>query len=261
MKVFILDLDGVVYLNGEVIPGAPGAIRMLQNSGSVYFLTNDATRHRRAYVARLAKLGVETDVAHMMNSGYGAAIYIAKRAPGGSVFPVGEEGLCEELEEQGLEVHTLENPPGANAVVVAKDRHFNFPKLSRAYHEIVEYGAEFIAANKDPTFPLPGGRVEPGGGTMVAAVEYAVGRPAFLIGKPNTYLFELVFGAAQCAPGDAVMIGDRLDTDIEGGKRAGAKTALVLTGISHDGDAAKAPAEQRPDFVFKNLPDAVEDLL
>lgn len=260
-KAFILDLDGVIYLDRQPIPGAPEAVHRLQRRGEVFFLSNDATKHRLSYLKLFKMMGISTDVSHLYTSGYGAAVHLSRNRPSARVFPIGERGLKQELLEQGLEPLPLTDSHPAEAVVVAKDRFFTYRKLHKAVEEILYHQAEFIATNKDHVYPLPGGRVEPGGGSIVAAVETAVAHPPLLIGKPSPFLFQLIFETHGLSPEETLVVGDRLDTDIEGGRRAGAHTALVLSGLTQPDVLPALIPSSTPDFVAKDIESLVKEVL
>jgi len=147
-------------------------------------------------------------------------------------------------------------------VVVGLDRQFTYDKLQRAHREVVA-GAEFVATNRDPTFPLEQGVEIPGGGSIVAAIETAVGRAPFLVGKPQTYALERILALAGATRGDGMMVGDRTDTDILVGRRLGLPTVLTLTGVMTREQGLTAPEEQRPDFIvetLEELPAVIETL-
>src|SRR5439155_2828598 len=173
-------------------------------------------------------------------------------AEGRRVFIIGEHGLAEEMTLAGLSVIPLESEHRADYVVVGLDRTLTFAKLQRAFEE-VRAGATFIATNKDPTYPMEEGREIPGGGSMVAALEYATGITPVAIGKPEPYTLEEILRLASGRPEDAVMIGDRLDTDIRVGRRLGLTTVLPLTGVTTPAVLAATPPEERPDHVVDSL--------
>jgi HAD superfamily hydrolase (TIGR01450 family) len=151
----------------------------------------------------------------------------------------------------GLHVVLPPAGDGVRYVVVGMDRAFNYASLHTAMSAILS-GAEFIASNRDPTFPVENGLL-PGGGTIVAAIESAVGFAPLLIGKPETLMVELVLADVECQPAQALIVGDRLDTDIKTGRAAGLHTALVLTGISSADDVRRAPEGMKPDWVLETL--------
>jgi HAD superfamily hydrolase (TIGR01450 family) len=188
-----------------------------------------------------------------MTSAYATALYLqGQGAAGRRAFVVGEQGLVGDLEGVGVEVVPVERDGRVDYVVVGLDKGFNYAKLKRAYEEITA-GAEFIATNRDPTYPLEGGVEIPGGGTMVAAIATACGREPRLIGKPQPYALEQILARAGSRPEDAVMVGDRLDTDIRVGRRVEVRTVLVLTGVTSRAEADAAAPEERPDHVIETL--------
>ncbi|MHB0912895.1 MAG: HAD-IIA family hydrolase [Armatimonadota bacterium] len=251
VRTFVFDLDGVVYRGEQTLPHAVETIASLRRLGhQVYFFTNNSTQTRTKYVAKLSRLGIETDEAHIMTSSYATALYLKEQgAEGKSVFVVGEEGIRVELAAIGMRIVDDEH---ADYVVVGLDRKFDYDKIATAQHAIMR-GAELIATNRDSTFPLEDGLVNPGAGTVVAAVETASGRKAKSIAKPETPAMTEIMHLAGTGPEETVMIGDRIDTDILVGKRVGAITVLVLTGVHTEADLAKFSAEMQPDLVVQHL--------
>jgi len=250
-SAFFLDCDGVLWRGEEPIPGAPEAVKALRASGRrVLFFTNNATLSRRGYLEKLRKLGFEAALDEVYCSAYAAAVWLRGRAR--KVYVVGEGGLVEELERAGLEVV---GPEEAECVVVGLDRGLTYGKLEGALR-CLSRGALFVATNDDPTLPTERG-LAPGAGAILAALERAAGRRAdAVIGKPNTFMYELALREHGIEPGEALAVGDRLDTDVEGAKRAGLAAALVLTGAAKLGDLEKARV--KPDYVLNSLRDLFE---
>lgn len=244
-KAFILDLDGVVYIGEEVIEGVPEKIKKLRNKGRVVFLTNNSTKSRDEYAKKLLRLGIEASPEEIVTSGYAAALYLKERFGSTNVFIVGEAGLKKELEDAGHRLCFR----GCEAVVVGLDREFNYSKLSRA-SRLIREGAEFVATNLDSTLITPSGLL-PGAGAIVAAVREASGREPVVVGKPSKTLGKLILSRLKLKPGEVLLIGDRIETDIAFGKAMGFKTALVLTGIAREEDIEKSPI--KPDFVLERL--------
>ncbi len=258
-QVYVFDLDGVLYLGDTAIPGAADAVRRLQKAGkSVYFLTNNSGRTRADYVEKLRAVnGLDISEASVFTSAYASALYLKQRgAAGRSVFVIGEPGLASELSVSGglvpitepdsVDIHDIDY------VVVGIDRKFTYDKLRFAHAAITRGHAQFIATNRDSTFPMETGEI-PGGGSLVASLAAATGREPVTIGKPETHAYEAILAAAQVSAADSVMIGDRLDTDIAVGRRAGAYTILVLTGVTSPEQAQDAPPEWRPDRIIGDL--------
>jgi len=256
VRTFVFDLDGVVYRGSQPLPGAVTTIETLGRLGcQVYFFTNNSSKTREEYIEKLAGMGISCDSEHIMTSSYATALYmVEEHAQGKKVFIVGMKGIREELSRVGMQFVEDGLHEQADFVVVGIDRHFTYEKLVKAQHAILA-GAEFIATNRDATFPMENGRVLPGGGTIVSAIEVAVGHPPTLIGKPSTYAMQKVVDLAGVLPDEVAIIGDRLDTDILVANRMGAQSVLVLTGIASREDAQSAPPEMRPDVIIDSLSD------
>ena len=254
VQTFVFDLDGVVYRGEQPLPGAVDSIEALRRLGhQVYFFTNNSTHTRTTYAEKLARMGVPADEDHIMTSAYATALYLTEKgARGASVFVVGEEGPREELRAAGLKLVEDGLDEKVDYVVAGLDRKFDYDTLTKAQHAILA-GAEFIATNRDATFPLEEGLIVPGSGALVSAIEAAAGVTPILIGKPETYAMCKVLELAHASPENSVVVGDRLDTDVLVGKRIGAITVLVLTGVTTEEDLASAPPELRPDVVVHGL--------
>jgi 4-nitrophenyl phosphatase len=250
----VFDLDGVVYRGETALPAAVATLNHLAAEGhSLFYLTNNATRSRDDYASKLRRLGVSCDPAQIMTSAYATALYLAgEGAAGRSAFVVGEQGLVGELEAVGVHVIPLDSEQRADYVVVGLDKGFTYPKLARAYREIVA-GASFIATNRDPTYPLEEGVEIPGGGSIVASIACATGITPLTIGKPEPFALERILALSGARAAEAVMVGDRLDTDIRVGRRVGLLTVLTLTGVTSREQAERATSEERPDFTIESL--------
>lgn len=259
LRTYIFDLDGVIYRGDEIQPGAAETIQTLRlRSEKVYFLTNNSTLSRRDYAHKLTRLGIPTQPADVMTSAYAAAIYLKEQKPQGcAAYVVGESGIRDELRAVGVRIVNRLDNRTVDFVVVGLDRRFNYRKLLEAQQAIFR-GAEFVATNRDPTFPLEKGLMTPGGGSMVSAIQTAAGVEPRVIGKPQTYSLEKIMAMAGTQPDETVVIGDRLDTDIRLGKKAGAHTALVLTGVTTEQDARNAPPEMKPDRIIRSLLELVQ---
>ena len=258
-SVYVFDLDGVLYLGDTAIPYAAEAVRRLQSAGrQVYFLTNNSGKTRADYRKKLMDVNdLEVPENAIFTSAYATALYLKQRgAAGRSVFVIGEPGLAAELSASGGLVPITE-PDSADVhdidyVVVGIDKNFTYDKLRFAHAAIMRGHAQFIATNRDATFPMETGEI-PGGGSLVAALATAAGREPTTIGKPETHAYEAILDAAQATAADSIMVGDRLDTDIAVGRRAGAGTVLVLTGVTSEEKALAAPPEWRPDRIIGDL--------
>ncbi|MBI3923482.1 MAG: phosphoglycolate/pyridoxal phosphate family phosphatase [Armatimonadetes bacterium] len=257
IRTVLLDMDGVIYLGKRVVPGAVAAIARLRENGlRVCFCSNNSSKSRTDYQEKLRSLGIPSEIEEIVNSARATALYLEEtgKLPC-RVLVVGGAGLGEELSSVGAEV-VVDGVTEADFVIVGFDRQFNYETLTRAF-KALEKGAGFIATNRDATLPLEDGQY-PGGGTMVAAIETAIGRPPIVIGKPSPYSLLKLLEQVGGSPETAMMVGDRLETDILAGKQGGLQTTLVLTGVSTREEADEAPDCMTPDHVLDsvaNLPD------
>jgi HAD superfamily hydrolase (TIGR01450 family) len=244
----IFDLDGVVYLGTAPVPGAPAAIRSIVDGGTpVAFATNNASRRASEVAALLVGLGVPAHAGDVVTSAQAAAELLATDLPAGApVLPVGAPALRDELVAVGLT--PVENADGRPvAVVQGYGPSVGWAQLAEAC-VAVRAGARWVATNTDATMPSPRGPL-PGNGSLVAAVTTALGgrTPDVVVGKPEPVLFQVA--AAHRHASRILVVGDRLDTDIEGAQRAGMASLLVLTGVSTPADVLAAPPPQRPSHV------------
>ncbi|MCK4652532.1 MAG: HAD-IIA family hydrolase [Methanosarcinales archaeon] len=244
MKAYILDLDGVIYRGSNPIGGAVDAVNWLQERTKVLFLTNNSTRSRRVVAARLDAAGIGCKEGDVITAGYAAAVYIRKRYGTGTVYPIGEAGLIEELTAQGHEISE-----DAEFVVVGLDRDLSYEKL-RIGHQNITNGARFIATNADPVLPTEDGFV-PGAGAIVRALETASGESPLVIGKPNQPIMDIVIDHLGIDASQCTVVGDRLDTDILAGIRCGMRTVLVLTGVETLDSLGRSDIE--PNIVIRSI--------
>lgn len=247
IKAFVLDMDGVLYRGQERLPGSQTFLQALKHNNIPYvLLTNNSTRTVLNYVEKLERMGIEAAPEQIMTSAVATALYLADHAgPGTSIYPVGMNGLRETLREHGF-VLTDESP---DYVVAGLDNDITYEKL-RAATLAIRAGATFIGTNPDRTIPTERG-LEPGAGSILAAIEAATDVEPKIIGKPQRGVFEAMLEKLGTAPEQTAMVGDRLETDILGGAGAGLRTVLVLTGVTARIDLANSDIQ--PDLVFDTL--------
>lgn len=253
---YVFDLDGVIYRGTEPQPHSREVICALRDQGhTVRFYTNNSALSRTAYSAKLAAMDIPTPIDEIMTSSYATALYfVEKNAAGKTAYRIGESGISEELEAVGMNVVVdMECPEAAiDYVVVGIDQDFHYRKLARAQRAILS-GARFIATNEDATFPIEGGALLPGGGCMVAAIRTATSVEPFVVGKPHVYAYDKILELTNTPANRSVMIGDRLDTDILVGNRAGVLTVLVLTGVTSREEGEQAVGDLKPDRIINTL--------
>ena len=222
----VCDLDGVVYLGDEAIPGAGPALTTLEERGyRILLVTNNSTRRKSEVAARVTALsGYEATESSVLSSGMATARMLVGTVD--RVFIVGEQGLTETMHDEGIE--TTNDWRKAGAVVVGLDRHVTYEALRRGT-QAVRNGARLVATNLDPTYPTPEG-FWPGGGAIVAAIATAAGVEPEVGGKPFPAMRKLI--AQELGPGVTWVVGDRADTDLEIGKLEGWNRALVLSGAT-----------------------------
>ncbi len=224
VRLAIFDLDGTLYRGDEPIPGAVKAVQEIRNRGiQARFLTNNSALSREAISAKLNRLGFACNPDECEGTGPAAAEVCVSRGISRAMV-IGEPGLHEVFSEAGIQ-------PGDEAVVVGICRDFHYRHIHDALQCFLK-GAAFIATNRDGTYPREGGRLEPGAGCMVAALEAAAGREPVVIGKPEPFLVTKLMEQAGVSPHETLMIGDRFETDIVAAQRAGCLSWMVLTGVT-----------------------------
>ncbi|MFH1676837.1 MAG: HAD-IIA family hydrolase [bacterium] len=261
MKTVVFDMDGVLYRGNEILPDAADCVtRLIECKFSVGYLTNNSARSRCDYVEKLSGMGIPATIDQVMTSGEATVRYLQSEGiRNGHIYVIGETGLADALQTGGFTIDISDEGPPCDYVIIGWDRHFTFNKIVRAQKELRENGARFIATNSDAMFPASKGRILPGAGTMVAAVEVASGVKPLIIGKPNTISLKFLLenlGMKNGTDGkydELWVVGDRLDTDIACGNALGAHTVLVTTGISTREQAENSPDNQKPEFVIDSL--------
>jgi len=231
----VIDLDGVVWLAGAALPGASEAVELLRRHGvAVLFATNNAAPTVAELRARLARVGIDAAPEEVATSAQAAASLLA---PGDRVHVLGAAGLCEAVDAVGAERDASATPRDVASVLVGLTTSFDYHALDVA-STLVRDGSRFIATNRDPTLPVPGGQA-PGAGAIVAAVASASGREPEVAGKPHEPMCELVRRRVQVG----VVVGDRASTDGRFAAALGVPFAHVASGIGEpaDGAAVSAP--------------------
>ena len=248
---FLLDLDGCLFVGEAPTERAVAAMSALREaSKGIVFLTNEVGSSPEEIVRKLWRLGFQASLDEVLTAGAALQFLLASSRPsGGAAYVVGSQAVVDHVAEAGLRIvnHT-EFATRADVVVVADHERFDYAELRIATQAVLR-GAELIGLNRDRTFPMPDG-VWPGSGAVLAAVETATGRKAdAVVGKPEPALYEAA--RDRLGDGKTLAVGDRLDADVLGAKRAGLDSALVLTGVT--GRAQVDGAQPAPTHVADSL--------
>lgn len=251
--LLLVDLDGVVYRGRQPVPGVAGVLRRRAAAGDrIVYVTNNSRSHRDEYHARLAELGLPLADDSIVTAARATALLLADEVPPPRLAMVlGGTGLARELRDARLRVvapteRGLAADP--DVLVVGVDFRLTYARLSVAA-EAVRRGARFVATNRDRAYPAAE-RLTAGAGAIVAAVAVAAGRePDLVVGKPEPRLFQAAAELAGVAARDAVVIGDNLATDVAAARAVGARSVLMLTGVSTAADVEAAPRDTRPTAV------------
>ena len=246
---FIIDMDGVLWRGETALPGLCTFFKVLRESECrIVLATNNSNRTVPQYVAKLARMGVQVAEDEILTSAQATASYLANIAPRGTRMSViGGDGLRASLGEQGFKI-TNEDPA---YVVVGYDFDLHWTKLNDAVLNIRD-GAIFVGTNADATYPTEKG-IGIGNGAILAALQAATSVTPIVIGKPEPPLYEQALQRLRTEPAEVLVVGDRLETDILGARRAGIAGLLLLTGVTTSD--ALARSKLQPDMVLPGLPE------
>lgn len=254
VELFLLDLDGTVYLGDEPIPGAVDFIRHLAAIGKRYvFLTNNSSKSADDYVKKLSAMQFSVRAEQVATSGQATGWYIARRTPGARIYVMGTEALKNEMAGFGLEILD-ETATEADFFVAGFDTELNYTKL-RVACTLLDSGAAFVATNPDLVCPIGGDRYIPDCGSMCTMLENATGRQPMYIGKPHSLYIDYLRATRSVASNNLVMVGDRLYTDIAMGCNASIMSICVLSGESDREAVKKSPYQ--PDIVVDSVADLI----
>jgi NagD protein len=226
-KTYFIDLDGVLVNGQTAVPGAAEFIQRLIEGGHQYLvLTNNSRFTPADLVHRMQVAGIKVDIPHVYNSAMATAAFVQKHQPGGSAYVVGDTGLYQALTDVGYSLSDY-NP---NYVILGETKSYPYDKIIQATR-LIWAGTPFIATNPDPSGPDERGLV-PACGAVAALIEKATGFSPYFVGKPNPFMMRAALRYLSEHSENAVMVGDRMDTDIKMGLESGLETVLVLTGVT-----------------------------
>ncbi|MFA9516199.1 HAD-IIA family hydrolase [Halopenitus sp. H-Gu1] len=247
----VFDVDGTVVRGDEPIDGAPEGYRIVEEAGiDSTFVSNNPTKPPAAYVDRLGSAGFTVDVDRVVTAGTVTVEYLKRHHAADDLFVIGESGLFDLL--AAADLSTTDSVDDADVLLASLDREFDYEDLSRALWAL-ERDIPFFGTDPDVVIPAPE-RDVPGSGAVINAIAGVAERePDLVLGKPFEPAIGMVTERLGADPEDCLMVGDRLDTDIAFGERAGMTTALVLTGVTDE--RALAESDHDPDHVFDSLAD------
>lgn len=251
-KGFICDMDGVIYHGNQLLPPAKAFVEWLQRENKQFlFLTNSSERSRTELRQKLQRMGLDIPEEHFYTSAIATARFLAKQKPGCSVYCVGEAGLLNAIYEEGLTINDV-NP---DYVVVGPTQNYSFANMSKAV-TLVRNGAKLIGTNPDMTGPSENGIV-PACKALVSPIELTTGQQAYFLGKPNPLMMKTGLKLLGVDIQDAVIVGDRMDTDIISGIESEIETALVMSGVTTRENIKAYP--YRPKYIFNGVGDIMEN--
>ena len=251
---YLTDMDGVLIREGEMIPGADRFLHALRENGIGFMvLTNNSIHTPRDLAARLSATGLDIPADRIWTSATATAHFLSQQRREGTAYVVGESGLTTALHAAGW-VLTDSDP---EFVVLGETRTYSFQAITTAIN-LIARGARFICTNPDVTGPAPEG-ILPATGSVAALITAATGREPYYIGKPNPVMMRSALNTIGAHSERAVMIGDRMDTDVKSGLEAGMRTILVRSGIADDAEVDRYP--YRPIKVVDSIADLVDDVL
>lgn len=249
---FICDMDGVIYHGNKLLPGVREFVEFLyENNKEFLFLTNSSERSPKELQQKLARMGLEVNEKHFYTSALATAKFISSQAPGCSAYVIGAPGLMNALYEAGITMNDV-NP---DYVIVGETSNYNYESVIHATR-LVRGGAKLIGTNTDLTGPTEQGIV-PACRAMIAPIELATGKNAYFVGKPNPLMMRTGLKLLGVHSADAVMVGDRMDTDIIAGIETGVDTVLVLSGCTSREEVDLFP--YRPKYILSGVGDIVKE--
>ena len=249
---FICDMDGVIYHGNKLLPGVEEFVRWLsEKEKNFLFLTNSSQYTPKELQQKLARMGLDVDASHFYTSALATAYFLDSQSPGCSAYVVGEHGLMNALYDRGITYNDV-NP---EYVVVGESLAYNLDQITKAIR-LVSAGAKLIGTNYDLTAPSESGIV-PACRALIAPIQRATEKNAYFVGKPNPLMMRTGLRMLGVHSENAVMIGDRMDTDIIAGIETGLDTVLVLSGVSTLKTCEQYP--YRPRFILKGVGEIPEN--
>ena len=247
-KGFICDMDGVIYLGNQLLPGVAEFVNWLnENDKRFLFLTNSSERSPKELQQKLQRMGLDIDEEHFYTSALATAAFLKKQAPGCTAFVIGAPGLLNALYDVGVTMNDVD----PDYVIVGETASYNYEVITKAVRLVLN-GARLIATNSDLTGPTEFG-IAPACRSLVAPIELATGKKAYFMGKPNPLMMRTGLQLLGVHSEEAAMVGDRMDTDVIAGMESGLATVLVLSGCTSRTDVNDYP--YRPTYILNGVGD------
>ena len=247
-KGFICDMDGVIYLGNQLLPGVAEFVNWLnENDKRFLFLTNSSERSPKELQQKLQRMGLDIGEEHFYTSALATAAFLKKQAPGCTAFVIGAPGLLNALYDVGVTMNDVD----PDYVIVGETASYNYEVITKAVRLVLN-GARLIATNSDLTGPTEFG-IAPACRSLVAPIELATGRKAYFMGKPNPLMMRTGLHLLGVHSEEAAMVGDRMDTDVIAGMESGLATVLVLSGCTSRTDVNDYP--YRPTYILNGVGD------
>ena len=247
-KGFICDMDGVIYHGNKLLPGVKEFVEWLYKENKNFlFLTNSSERSPKELQQKLGRMGLDVDESHFYTSALATARFISSQAPGCSAYVIGGAGLIMALHDEGITMNDVD----PDYVIIGEGNSYNYENILKAVRLVLK-GAKLIGTNSDLTGPSEEGLI-PACRAMIAPIEMATGQNAYFVGKPNPLMMRTGLRILGVHSEDAVMIGDRMDTDMVAGIETGLDTVLVLSGETKEADLAGSAVQ--PTFVLGSVAD------
>jgi NagD protein len=244
-------MDGVIYHGNKLLPGITEFVTWMENSGKKYlFLTNSSERTPRELQEKLKRLGITVGEDHFYTSALATAAFLSSQKPNGSAYIIGDAGLIHALYSVGYTINNV-NP---DYVIVGDTHGYNFENIELAVNLVLK-GARLIGTNSDVSGPVEDG-ITPSTKALIAPIEIATGKKAYFVGKPNPLMMRIALRKLGVKTEEAIVIGDRMDTDIRCGLESEIDTLLVLSGITAKEDIDRFP--YRPQYVLNGIIDLVQ---
>ncbi len=252
IELFLLDMDGTIYLDDDLFDGALEFINKIKNTNRKFvFLTNNSSKNKIDYVNKLNRIGIESTLENVFTSGMAMGMYLNEKYSNKKVYLVGTKSLEEEL--KNYHINLVDNNP--DIVLIGFDRELTYQKLEKAC-EFLDNGAIFLATNTDYVCPIKDGRYIPDCGSMCIMITNATGKKPKFIGKPEPDMINILANKYNIEKNKILMIGDRVYTDVASGYNANVNTVCVLSGESTIKTIENS--EIKPDFIYNSIKDLID---